>query len=232
LIEGQWYEVSYAQFARLLDFGRKDASCARIHMALNLDARKIKFMYLRSKRERKRESFGETTCMFPFYAYIKHLFKRTLTHREGDGSNILTYNENILVAMAPGSNGFEFFVFDFIWDEIKSISENPLKSCGYAPYIMHMIERVIAKTCKYEKEHQPLRIKNDLKSPVEDSGAAVASRVSPPPRATRSGQQGEKPPSPLQKMLGLIFGMCKSQHVTDVRTHERRARKKDTQSIK
>jgi hypothetical protein len=55
MIEGHWYAVSYAQFARLLDFGRKDASCARIHMALNLDARKIKFMYLRSKRERKRE---------------------------------------------------------------------------------------------------------------------------------------------------------------------------------
>jgi hypothetical protein len=46
---------------------------------------------------------------------------------------------------------------------------------------------------------------------------------SPPPRAARkSGQQGEKPPSPLQKMFGLIFGMCKSQHATDVKArHER-----------
>jgi hypothetical protein len=34
-------------------------------------------------------------------------------------------------------------------------------------------------------------------------------------------------------MLGLIFGMCKSQHAMDVRAqHERRARKKDTKSIK
>jgi hypothetical protein len=47
---------------------------------------------------------------------------------------------NILVAMAPNSNGFEFLVFDFIWEEIKAISKNSLKSCGYAPYIMHMIE--------------------------------------------------------------------------------------------
>jgi hypothetical protein len=30
--------------------------------------------------------------------------------------------------------------FDFVWEEIKVISENPLKSGGYAPYLMHMIE--------------------------------------------------------------------------------------------
>jgi hypothetical protein len=41
MTEGQWYEVSYTQFARLLDFGRKDASRVRIHMSLKLDARKI-----------------------------------------------------------------------------------------------------------------------------------------------------------------------------------------------
>jgi hypothetical protein len=49
MIEGQWYGVSYAQFARLLVFGRKDASRVRIHMALKLDARRIKFIYPRSK---------------------------------------------------------------------------------------------------------------------------------------------------------------------------------------
>jgi hypothetical protein len=49
MIEGQWYEVSHAQFLRLLGFGRNDASRARIHMALKLDARRIKFMYPRSK---------------------------------------------------------------------------------------------------------------------------------------------------------------------------------------
>jgi hypothetical protein len=38
------------------------------------------------------------------------------------------YNKNILAAMAPKTNGFEFSVLDFIWEEIKAISENPLKS--------------------------------------------------------------------------------------------------------
>jgi hypothetical protein len=36
MIESQWYEVSYAQFARPFGFGRKDASRPRIHLALKI----------------------------------------------------------------------------------------------------------------------------------------------------------------------------------------------------
>jgi hypothetical protein len=87
-------------------------------LALKLEARKIKFMYPRSKQG----NFGETTDMLPFYAYLNQLFRRTVTPRKGDGTKILAYNKNILVAMAPNANGFEFSVFDFIWVEIKAIS--------------------------------------------------------------------------------------------------------------
>jgi hypothetical protein len=97
-----------------------------------------------------------------------------------------------------------------------------------------MIEKVIAKTCHCEKDHHPLRIKNDLKAPVKYRRAAVGQQVSSPPRsARRSGQHGDKPPSPLQKMFGLIFCLYKSQHIVDVKAqHESRARKKDTKSVK
>jgi hypothetical protein len=64
-------------------------------------------------------------------------------------------------------------MFDFIWEKIKAISESPLKSCGYTPYLMHMIERVMGQTFGYDKEHHPLRIKNDLKAPVDDRRAAA-----------------------------------------------------------
>jgi hypothetical protein len=66
MTESQWYEVSYAQFARLFGFGWKDASRPRIHLALKLEARKIKFMYPSNKQG----NFGETTDMLPFYAYL------------------------------------------------------------------------------------------------------------------------------------------------------------------
>jgi hypothetical protein len=222
--------VSYAQFARLLGFGRKDANRAQIHTALKLDARRIKFMYPRSKQG----NFGETMNMLPFHAYINRLFRRTVTPREGDGTKILTYNKNILAAMAPNANRFEFSISDFIWEEIKAISENPLKSCGNAPYLMHMIERVTARTFYCEKEHLPLRIKNDLKASVEDRRAAAGQPVSSPPRAARrSGKQGDKPPSPIQKNFSFLIGVCKSQHTIEVKAqHERRARRKDTKSVK
>jgi hypothetical protein len=66
MTESQWYEVSYSHFARLFGFGQKDASRPRIHLALKLEARKIKFMYPRSKQG----NFGDTTDMLPFYAYL------------------------------------------------------------------------------------------------------------------------------------------------------------------
>jgi hypothetical protein len=66
MTESQWYEVLYSHFARLFGFGRKDASRLKIHLALKFDARKIKFMYPRSKQG----NFGETTDMLPFYAYL------------------------------------------------------------------------------------------------------------------------------------------------------------------
>jgi hypothetical protein len=152
--------------------------------------------------------------------------------REGDNSNISSYNRNLLVAMAPRPHGFDFSVFDFIWEEIKVISKSPLKSCGYAPYIMHMIERVTGRTFGCDKEHHPLRIKNDLSASVKEKRAA-APHPSPPRLARGRGQQGDKPPSPIQKIFSLLFGTCKSQHTADVKDqHERCARRKDTKSIK
>jgi hypothetical protein len=95
---------------------------------------------------------------------------------------------------------------------------------------MHMIERVIARTFYCEKEHHP-RIKNDLKAPVEDRRAAAGQLVSSPPRAARrSGQQGDKPPSPIQKIFNLLFRICKSQHATEVKAQHEGMQKGKTPS--
>jgi hypothetical protein len=110
MTESQWYEVYSPYLLDFFRFEQKDDSRPRIHLALKLEARKIKFMYPRSKQG----NFGETTDMLPFYAYLNRLFRRTVTPREGDGAKILAYNKNILAAMAPNANGFEFSIFDFI----------------------------------------------------------------------------------------------------------------------
>jgi hypothetical protein len=83
-----------------------------------------------------------------------------------------------------------------------------------------------------EKEHHPLRIKNDLRAPVKESRASTP--YSSPPRAARGrGQPRDKPPSSIQKIFSLLFGMHKSQHATDINAqHERRQRRKITKSVK
>jgi hypothetical protein len=90
----------------------------------------------------------------------------------------------------------------------------------------------MGQTFRYDKEHHPLQIKNDLKAPVDDR-REVAPRASPH-RATRGrGQPRDKPPSPIQKIFSLLFVMCKSQHAVDVKAHhERCKRKKITKSMK
>jgi hypothetical protein len=93
MTEGWWYEVSYAQFARLFDFRRKDSSHPKLHMSLKLDSKQIMFMYPRNKIG----SSGTTIDLLPLYAYLNRLFRRTMTPREGDGSKIPSYNKNILI---------------------------------------------------------------------------------------------------------------------------------------
>jgi hypothetical protein len=192
MTEGRWYKITYEQFVRLFGFGRGDANRNKIHFALCLDASKLRFMYPSNKRG----SAGTTSDLLPFYTYLNHLFQKMMTSRKGDSSNILSYNRNLLVAMAPRPHGFVLCVFDFIWEEIKVVSKNPLKSCWYASYLIHMIQRVTGWTFSCDKEHHPLRIKNDLRAPVEDRRAATP-RSSPSRAATWRGQQGDKPSSPI-----------------------------------
>jgi hypothetical protein len=228
MTERRRYEITFEQFARLFGLGQNAANRIKIHFASRLDGSRMRFMYPGSKRG----NLGTTLDLLPFYAYLNRLFQRTMTPREGDSSNIPPYNRNLLVEMAPRPHRFEFSVFDFIWGEIKAISESPLKSCGYAPYIMHMIERVTGRTFGYDKEHHPLWIKNDVRAPVEER-RAVAPRSSPPRAARGRGQQGDKLPSPIQKFFSFLFGMHKFQHATDVRAqHERHERRKITKSVK
>ena len=42
------------------------------------------------------------------------------------------------------------------------MGERPLKGCGFAPYIMYMIEKVTGHTFEYDKKHKVLKIVDDL----------------------------------------------------------------------
>jgi hypothetical protein len=61
-----------------------------------------------------------------------------------------------MVSLRPGA--LEFSVGDFIWQEIKHLSEDPKKICSYSPYIMFMIEKVAKTEFLKNVIHKPLKL--------------------------------------------------------------------------
>jgi hypothetical protein len=98
MTEVWWYEVTYAHFAKLLRFGAKDANHPKVYKDVHLEAKVMKLMYPRSQRGNVRY----TTYLLLFYAYMNHLFRKTMTPREGDDLKIASYNKLL------GFHGFEW----------------------------------------------------------------------------------------------------------------------------
>jgi len=179
--------------------------------------------------------------MYTFYANLNRLFRKTILPREGDPTRISNYGKNLLAAMREHVEPFS--VIDFIWNEIRNVSLTPLKSCGYACYLMFLIENKTGKTFKKDVEHKVIKIPVTL-DPIVTApvAAAVAPSSPPPPRAAkvRARQQGassshnqDKPPSPLRKIFNMLFSMCRKQSAIEVRMHhERQERKKNTRRLK
>jgi hypothetical protein len=67
------------------------------------------------------------------------MMRMTLAPRIGYSEAIRTYERKLLDALMKP---VRFDVFEYIVDEIWNIATNPLRSCGFAPYIQFMIEFV------------------------------------------------------------------------------------------
>jgi hypothetical protein len=80
--------------------------------------------------------------------------RRTLVPWIGDSNAIQNNERNLLDALMKNEC---FDVFDYVVDEIWNIAINPLRSCGFAPYIMCMIEMVAHERFYKDVAHEPLR---------------------------------------------------------------------------
>jgi hypothetical protein len=67
------------------------------------------------------------------------MMRRTLAPRIVYSEAILAYERNFLDALMKP---VRFDVFEYIVDEIWNIATNPLRSCGFVPYIQFMIKSV------------------------------------------------------------------------------------------
>jgi hypothetical protein len=131
---------------------------------------------------------------------------RTLASRIDYSEVIPAYERNLLDAlMKPVC----FDVFEYIVDEICNIATNPLRSCGFAPYIQFMIESVAQEKFYKNMRHDSLRpaVPKDPRASRAGSSAAPAAA---PSRTTHSGgaPSAHAPNSGILKMLWDIFATC------------------------
>jgi hypothetical protein len=101
-----------------------------------------------------------------------------------------------------------FDVFEYIVDEIWSITTNLLRSCGFAPHIHYMIEVMAHQKFYKDVRHDPLRptVPKDPRTHCVSSSTLAAA----PFRTTRSGgaSSSSSANSSILKMFWGIFTMC------------------------
>jgi hypothetical protein len=77
--------------------------------------------------------------LLPYFLVLHQMMRKTPAPRIGYSEVIPAYERNLLDALMKLVH---FDVFEYIVDEIWNIASNPLRSCGFAPYIQFMIESV------------------------------------------------------------------------------------------
>jgi hypothetical protein len=144
--------------------------------------------------------------LLPHFLVLHRMMRKTLAPRIGYLEAIPAYERNLLDALIKP---VRFDVFEYIVDEIWNIATNPLRSCGFAPYIQHMIEVVAHE--KFFKD-----VLHDSLCPVvpKDPRVPRASSSTPttaPSCTTRSAGASSTPSanSSFLMMFRGIFAMCR-----------------------
>jgi hypothetical protein len=177
MTKGDCFHISYDDFASCFSFGAADARHPRLHIYNPLEENEMKFMYAPGLAG----NADTINRLYTFYSVLNRLFKKTICPQDGDPTNISQFAKNLLANMRDGASAFS--VMDFVWEEIKGISLNPQKTCGFAPYLMFIIEDVTGRSFPKEGKHMPF-MPNPTKKPL-----FPPAQVSSPPRAELTPQQ-------------------------------------------
>jgi hypothetical protein len=121
---------------------------------------------------------GTTNGLYT-YSILNKLFRKTVCPRDGDPTNISQFVKNLLANMRDGAPPLG--VMDFMWEEIKGISINPQKTCGFAPYLMFIIKDVMGRSFPKEGKHMPFRPNPTKKAIIPPTHVSSPPRVDPTP---------------------------------------------------
>ncbi|RLM73537.1 uncharacterized protein C2845_PM15G02300 [Panicum miliaceum] len=145
------YHITFPAFVSLFRLGDNDINYPKLHDEGVLESKEMHFMYTQNCRR----DWGKMKSLYTFYSILNQLFRKTLTPRDGNTSDVTLFQRDLMAAMRPGSP--QFSVGDFIWQEIKNVSENPQKICSCSPYIMYMIKKTTGINFPSDVIHKPMR---------------------------------------------------------------------------
>jgi hypothetical protein len=119
MTEGEWYHITFDEFATRFSYGQVDKDRFRIHIHNPFEENDIKFMYAPGQEG----NAGTINGLYTFYSVLNRSFRKTICPRDGDPINISQYAKNLIANLRDGAPPFG--VIDYIWEEIKGISLNP-----------------------------------------------------------------------------------------------------------
>jgi hypothetical protein len=99
MTKGEWYNISYDDFASRFSFGAADAHCSRLHIHNPLDEGEMKFMYAPGQEGNARTTNG----LYTIYSVLNMLFRKTVCPRDGDPTNISQFAKDLLANMRDGA---------------------------------------------------------------------------------------------------------------------------------
>jgi hypothetical protein len=197
MTNGRRFHVKLAQFAQILGLSSQLDIPKKFHSGRVMMPKELTLMYIQDSGFQPPKVEG----LLPHFLVLLQKM-RTLAPRIGYSDTISAYERNLLDALMKLVC---FDVFKYIVNEIWNIATNPLKSCGFAPYIKFMIESVAQEKFYKDVHHDSLRPAVPKNPRVSHAGSSAA-----PSRTTRSGCAPSAPAtnSGILKMLWGIFATC------------------------
>jgi hypothetical protein len=199
MTNGRRFHVKLAQFAQILGLSSQLDIPKKLHSRRVMMPKEMTPMYIQDSGFQPPKVEG----LLPHFLVLHQMMRKTLTPRIGYSEVVPANERNLLdTLMKP----VRFDVFEYIVDEIWNIATNPLRSCGFAPYIQYMIEMVTKEKFYKDSRHDPLRpaVPKDLRASRAGFSAA-------PAHTTRSGgaSSASSTNNCFLKMFGGIFVMCR-----------------------
>jgi hypothetical protein len=202
MTNGRRFNVKLFRFAQILGLSSQLDIPKKLHFGRVMTPREVTPLYIPDSGFQPPKLDG----MLRHFLVLHKTVRKTLALRIGYSEAIPPYERNLLDALMKL---VRFDVFEYIVDEICNIATNPLRYCGFAPYIQHIIEVVTKEKFYKDSKHEPLHptMPKDLRTHRASSSAPAAS----PSRTTRSGGVSSAPSvnSGILKKLQGIFATCR-----------------------